>query len=509
MNKALSFLLGLLAFAISIIIVIMESSSYVYYDARNVYRVYLNGESLGLIEDKKELEDYIDQKQQAIKQKYNVKNVYSPNGLKIEPETTYNEKLESVESIYDKISDEEDFTINGYTVTIVDTKETKDAKDKKQTQRIKEYIYLLDKNILEGAVNDVVKSFVNEKEYQDYLNEVKKDQTALGTIIENIYLKEQISIKKGRVPANQKIYSDKQELARYLLFGTNEKNKTYRVKSGDTVKNIAYNNKMSTTELLIANHTIKDEDSLLYPGQEVIISYINPVLTVVEETHSVKKESIRYKTIEQKDSSMYSGTSKVTQKGKTGESKVTRKMEKQNGKITEALIVSSEVLKNPVNKIVKVGTKQSSYGGSGSGSVYTGPIVLSGDWGWPTVSRYTITTYFGYQLRSDIGESSARWHDGMDIAGLGCGTPIYAANGGKVVTAGWYYGYGNTVRIDHGGGLVTLYGHLNSVYVSSGQTVAKGQRIGAMGNTGYSFGCHLHYGLAVNGTMSDPLSLYK
>lgn len=508
MSKTTSFLLGLCAFAISIILVIVESASYVYYDARNVYRVYLNGESLGIIDSKKELEEYINNKQEAIKQKYNVKNVYIPNGLKIEPETTYNEATETVESIYNKISDQEDFTINGYTVTIVDTKEQKDEKDKKKTQRIKEYIYLLDKDILESAINDVVKSFVNEKQYQDYLNETKKDQTALGTIIENVYIKEQISIKKGKIPANQKIYSDKQELARYLLFGTNEKNKTYKVKTGDSVKNIAYNNKMSTTELLIANRDIQDENSLLYPNQEVVISYINPVITIVEETHTVKKESVRYKTIEQKDSSMYVGSSKVTQKGQKGESKVTRKIEKQNGKITEALIVSTEVLKEPINKIVKVGTKKS-YSGSGGADVYTGPVVLSGDWGWPTTSRYTITTYFGYQLRSDIGEYSARWHDGMDIAGLGCGSPIYAANGGKVITAGWYYGYGYTVRINHGGGLITLYGHLSSIAVSNGQTVSKGQRIGNMGNTGYSYGCHLHYGLSVGGAMSDPLSLYK
>lgn len=500
MNKAVSILLSLCALAISIIIVIFKSTSYVYYDARNVYRVYLNGTSIGLIEEKKDLEDYINKKQETIKQKYDVKNVYIPNGLKIIKETTYNEKIEKVENIYNKISNEEDFTINGYTVTIVDTKEKKDEKDNKITQRIKEYIYLLDKDILEGAVNSVVKSFVNEKEYQDYLNEVQKDQTSLGTIIENVYLKEQISIKQGKIPANEQIYAKEQDLARYLLFGTNEKNKTYKVKSGDSVKSIADANKMSTTELLIANNDIKDDDSLLYPNQEIIISYINPVLTVVEETHNVKKESMRYKTIEQKDSSMYKGTKKIVQKGTKGESKITRKIEKQNGKITEALIVSSEILKEPTNKIVKVGTKGSSY--------YAGPIELNGDWGWPTTSRYTITTRFGYQLRSDIGESSARWHDGMDIAGLGCGTPIYAANSGKVITAGWLSGYGNTVKINHGGGHITLYGHLNSISVSTGQTVSRGQRVGSMGNTGYSFGCHLHYGLSVNGKKADPMLLY-
>ena len=507
MNKAVTVVLSILALIISAAAVMFDSTAYAFYEARDIYRVYLNGESLGIIESKKEFEEYINDKQEEIKKKYNVDKVYSPNGLKIEKETTYNEKLSSVEEIYNKIANEEDFTIDGYTITIVDVKETKNEKDEKKTEHIKEYLYALDKNILTDAVNDVVKSFVDEKQYEDYLNETKKDQTALGTIIENVYIKEQISVKKERIPANKKIYQTEQDLARYLLFGTNEKSKTYKVKTGDNVKTIAESNKMSSEEFLIANQNITDENALLYEGQEVVISYINPVITIVEDTHVVKNESIRFKTIEQKDSSMFVGTSKVTQKGKTGESKITRKIEKQNGKITQALITESEVLSEPINKIVKVGTKQYS-SSSGSTSVYSGPVNVSGDWGWPTVSRYTITTYFGYQLRSDIGESSARWHDGMDIAGLGCGTPIYAANGGTVITAGWYGGYGNTVRINHGNGIITLYGHLNSMYVSNGQTVEKGQRIGAMGNTGYSFGCHLHYGLSVNGNLANPLSLY-
>ena len=510
MSKGASIFLGICAFAISIIMVILESTSYIYYDARNVYRVYLNGDSLGLIENKKDLEDFINKNQESIKKQYNVKNVYIPNGLKIEPETTYNEKIESVESIYNKIAHQEDFTINGYTVTISDikTKKNKDN-DKKESQKIKEYLYLLDDDILETAVNDVVKSFVNEKQYQDYLNEIKKDQTAIGTIIENVYLKEQISIKKGKIPVNSKIYSDSNELARYLLFGTNEKNKTYKVKSGDNVKNIAYDNKMSTTELLIANHDIKDEDSLLYPGQEVVISYINPVITVIEETHSVKKEKIRYKTIEQKDSSMYVGNSKTIQKGQKGESKVTRKIEKHNGKITQALIVNTEVLKDPVNKIVKIGTKAASSSGSGYYTGPLGPANISGDWAWPTVRNYTITEYWGYGLRSDIGESYSRMHDGIDISGLGCGTPIYAANNGTVIYASWYPGYGNYIEINHGNGIITFYGHLQSIGVGKGRTVSKGQSIATMGNTGYSYGCHLHFGMRYNGRSADPLSLYK
>lgn len=92
MNKAKYIFLTLLALAISIITVILQSTSYVYYEAQNVYRVYLNGNSLGIIESKKELENYVNKKQEALKEKYNVDNVYIPQGLKIVKETTYNEK---------------------------------------------------------------------------------------------------------------------------------------------------------------------------------------------------------------------------------------------------------------------------------------------------------------------------------------------------------------------------------------------------------------------------------
>ena len=484
MNKSKYIFLTILAFAISIIIVILESTSYVFYEAQNVYRVYLNGKSLGIIESKKDLENYVNDKQQDLKNKYNVDNVYIPQGLKIRQETTYNEDTESVEEIYNKISSEEDFTINGYTVTITDIKENGTS----DTQKIKEYLYILDESILKEAVNDVVKSFVDETEYEDYLNETTKDPKSEGEIIENVYIKEQISVKKGRIPANQKIYQTEQELAQYLLFGTNEKNKIYKVKAGDNIKEIANKNEMSPEEFLIANQDISDENALLYEGQEVVISYINPIITVVEETHSVKKESLRYKTIEKTDENLMPGHYEVIQKGKKGESIITRKMEKQNGKITEAIIVSSEVVTEPINKIVKTGS--------------------SVDWAWPTVSNYTITEYFGYVLRSDIGETVSRSHDGIDIAGLGCGSPIYATNSGTVVFAGWGSGLGNEIEISHGNGIISTYAHLNSVYVSVGQQVKKGDRIGAMGNTGYSFGCHLHFQMEKNGTLFNPMALF-
>jgi len=480
-NKSLSIFLTIIAFAISILLAIFESGSYIYYDAENVYRVYLNGESLGIIEEKEELEDYINDKQQALKNKYNVDNVYIPNGLKIKEETTYNEKTESIEKIYNKISQEEDFTISGYTITITDKKEvTNEEEEKIETQKIKEYIYVLDKNILQDAVNQVVKSFVDEKEYQEYLNETKQDLTREGTVIENVYIKEQISIKKGKIPANEKIYQTEQELAKYLLFGTNNNDKIYKVKSGETLKEIANNNKLSPEEFLIANKNITDENALLYEGQEVVVSLINPVITIVEETHTVAKEAIRYKTIEKEDDSMMAGHSEVIQEGKKGKSLITRKIQKENGKIITALIVSSEVLEEPVNKIVRKGAET--------------------DWGWPTVANYTLTDGFMWRW--------GKMHQAQDIAGLGCGTPIYSIKAGRVITARYHWSFGNYVEVDHGNGYISLYAHMTTLSVYEGQKVGMGQQLGTMGNTGQSYGCHLHLQVEFNGVYFDPMKLY-
>ena len=94
-------------------------------------------------------------------------------------------------------------------------------------------------------------------------------------------------------------------------------------------------------------------------------------------------------------------------------------------------------------------------------------------------------------------------HKGMDIAS-GYGNPIYASAGGTVILARWYSGYGKCVMIDHGNGVVTLYGHASALYVSAGQTVAQGQVIAAVGSTGQSTGNHCHFEVRVNGRTTNP-----
>jgi murein DD-endopeptidase MepM/ murein hydrolase activator NlpD len=113
---------------------------------------------------------------------------------------------------------------------------------------------------------------------------------------------------------------------------------------------------------------------------------------------------------------------------------------------------------------------------------------------WPVSG--TVTSPFGYRW--------GRLHAGIDI-GAPYGAPIYAAASGTVVLAAWTGGYGNYTCIDHGGGLATCYAHQSSYVVSAGASVSQGQVIGYVGNTGHSFGAHLHFEVRINGNPVDPL----
>jgi len=105
-------------------------------------------------------------------------------------------------------------------------------------------------------------------------------------------------------------------------------------------------------------------------------------------------------------------------------------------------------------------------------------------------------------VTSGFGPRWGGMHEGLDIAAP-CGTPLRAAAAGTIIFAGWMGGYGNLTIIDHGNGLATAYGHQSAIY--AGGTVSQGQTIGAVGTTGHSTGCHLHFEVRVNGSPVDPL----
>ena len=118
---------------------------------------------------------------------------------------------------------------------------------------------------------------------------------------------------------------------------------------------------------------------------------------------------------------------------------------------------------------------------------------------WPISGP--ITSEFGWRTHPIFG--SARFHSGLDIGG-DYGMPIHAAASGVVIESGWIGGYGNTIMIEHGSGIVTLYGHNESLAVGVGQQVNQGDVIAYCGSTGNSTGPHCHFEVRVNGEPVSP-----
>lgn len=473
---------------------------------RQLYNVYLAGKSIGIIESKEALENYIDEKQQELKNKYHVDKVYAPNDLDIVKEITYDNKISTVEEIYKKIENikgASSFTIDGYKIYIKGIE--KKNEDGTTTTTDDVTLYVLDKDIFTNSVTKTVTAFIDKDTYEAYLNDTQKkiEGNDTGTIIENLYIQNTITIKKDRIPAGDKIYETEEELSKFLLFGTTDEQETYIVKAGDTIEEISNNNKLSTEEFLIANTNFKTAQDLLYPGQEVKLGLISPKFDLVEVEHVVSQKPIKMETIYKDDDTQYVGYEKVEQDGKDGLALVTEKIQLVNGEIQDTVQANSVVLSPSINKIVVRGTKR--YSSSSLGPNVDVPVGI-GSWVWPTNSPYTISSYFSWRW--------GKHHDAVDITGSGYGSPIKAANNGIIVQSGYTSTNGNYIVIAHQNGYYTLYAHMAARYKQVGDIVMAGDQIGTMGNTGFAYGVHLHFGLYKGypfrgGVAINPLNLYQ
>lgn len=457
-------------------------------DVNLLYQVYLNGEKIGVIEDKDELYDLINDKQKEIKLKYDVDNVYPPNDFNIKKLYTYEDDIVDISEIYSKIAAADDFTIKGYQVNI----------KPKEGEEIK--VNILNKKIFEEAINNFVMAFVDEETYTNYVNGEQEEITEVGSIIENMNFDEAITIKEAYVSVNEKIYTDAMELSQYLLFGSNAENKTYTVQAGDTIASISDANKLNPEEFLIANPRFKSEDSLLAINDLVNITLIDPVITLTYQLYSVEDVEQYFEKTTVYDKTKPSSYSEITQPGVNGITRVTSRYAVINGEQTQGIVkISEEVIREKVNQITTKGNKKTYYGT---------PVNLDGDWAWPTNSGYIITSPYGWRW--------GKYHDAIDIAlGYGIGSPIYSAGDGVVADVFYQSTGGKMITIDHGNNIFTMYAHLNSQLVKKGQAVKRGEKIGTMGNTGFSTGPHLHFavsqGMPYNGSYKffNPLSLYK
>lgn len=425
--------------------------------------------------------------------------INEPNGLQVRKVTTYNNETIPVEKIYEEIKEDKPFTVKGYQIAV----KSIDSDSGKTTVQ---NIYVLDPDIFKKAVESMIKTYLGEADYNAYYNEAQTKIQTVGYYINNVYVEENITIKEMQIPVNEIIYMDDVNLAKYLLFGTTDKQQVYIVEDGDTISSIAMKNKISTSEFLISNRQFTSESSLLFSGQQVVIGVTDPQIKIVVEKEVREEVESQYNTTERINPDKVIGNDTVIQKGENGLLRVSRLTKSINGDVVSVEPVGeNEILKYPIDEVIE-------RGGKAAPSLGTGSFI------WPTNPGYMITSYYQWRISPISGKRE--FHTGLDIAGTGYRSPIYAADNGTVITAagGCGYGYsscnggwGNYVVINHNNDYYTMYAHMDELLMTVGQTVGKGTQIGYMGHTGYATGDHVHYEVWYGGEWQrmNPLDIYQ
>lgn len=268
-----------------------------------------------------------------------------------------------------------------------------------------------------------------------------------------------------------------EDIYKMLIQGSVKPTK-YTVQEGDCVGCIAQKFDISPQVIYENNNWIKDDKITV--GDVLDLTVLQPELTVKTVENLVEIETVEPPVEVKKNANMRVGESKTISEGTEGTTRMTYRIVKKNGYVVSEELLSQEVVKKPTPKIVERGTK----------------VVLgegSGRFAMP-VSNARLTSKFG-----------PRWgrnHNGVDFVG---NRNILAADTGVVEFVGTKTGLGKTIIINHKNGYKTVYGHLSSYGVSTGDIVEKGDKIGIMGNTGNSTGVHLHFEVYKNGVLQNPL----
>ena len=259
--------------------------------------------------------------------------------------------------------------------------------------------------------------------------------------------------------------------------------KIYTVKSGDTVSAIGKANNMKVSEIEALNPGL--DPARIKIGQELMLSGPVPYLSVQQTITESYVEAIPYETLLEYDDTMYKNKSKIKVEGVNGTADVVADVTYVNGQETAREVLSYNVTAEPVSAVKIVGTKA------------LPRYMATGKFIKPSNGRFS--SGFGY--RPNLGDK----HTGVDFAGA-TGTNIWAADGGVVTHAGWKGNYGYCVIIDHQNGYVTYYAHCSKLLVKRGDKVAQGDIIAKVGNTGRSFGSHVHFEIRKNGVCQNPLN---
>ena len=427
-----------------------------------VYRIYINDEVVGLINNKEEYDTFIENHMKELLQQYPDQVIYAPTNVRVEEEVTLL-PVDSIDNqaVLSQVAEKADFKTSTNVVTIGEQK-----------------FAVKDTAVVESTLMDLMKYYTGTENLAKIMDTENPIQALSETGSQYIGAKvvEPVKVESSYAAPDEVLTAD--QMRRMMLYGQKEPQQTVTFGEDSSLWYIARDYGLTEEELILLNPQVEGLKWGELLGMELDVTPLNPIIHVQTEQEKVNVAPIFYETEYIDDETMLKGQTKVTQTGQNGEFLTRTKVEYVNGEQTNSTVVEETQLSEPVKEVIIRGTK-----------VVSG--VGTGNWVWPTTSRNVTCGYLCYS-----------GHYAIDIS-ASTGQSVYAADNGVVVSASYNAAYGNVILINHKNGYYTRYAHLNSMNVKAGDIVEAGQLIGGAGNTGNSTGTHLHFEIRTN-TGSQP-----
>ncbi len=477
----------------------------------NLFKMYVNGTAVGIIDDQKDVEGLIIEARKRIA-KESTELVLLDYDVVLNGEEVVFGQVDNRELIVNNIckvlseavqkTKKRVYTvkINEYTVNLATSEEVMQllarAKEKYDETSLFQVELVLDPtrelNVLTTKVTAKEDMQTEEPEMfpeagaikavNDMVDEAmkgKEDEFDLGLI--SLDFGENVEVVQAYVDEDQISTLD---AAIEGVTKDQEKSVIYEVVGGDSLSLIAEKNATTIDKIIAMNSNIENENAVIRVGDEIVVTIPEPELSVVR-TEEVYYEEVYDEEVQYIDNDeWYTTDMKTLQDPVSGFRKVVADITYRNTEEADRTLVYEDIVMAAVPKIVERGTK-------------TPPSYLK------PISGGRLSSTFG--RRSAPVKGASTYHKGVDWA-TPIGTAVAASSGGTVAKAGWGSGYGYVVYINHPDGRQTRYGHLSKILVKAGQTVKQGEKIALSGNTGRSSGPHIHFEILVNGAQVNPLS---
>lgn len=420
----------------------------VLYNQNEAFTVKVDGKVVGVVRKKEDFSSILERMQRNLHNAYNTEVVFNQN-ITYEKTRAKDEALTDQKTLQKSVQQFMNFKVKAHGIKVN---------------------------------GEIIAILATQEEAERVLEDLKKSYTpAEGATIEKIFFEESVAIEE--VPAEAKDLKSCEDALKLIQQGTEEV-KVHEIQPGESFWTIAKKYDLKVDDLVKANPEVNPDKLQL--KQKISLVVPKPLITIATIEKARLDEKIPFDIEFEETAVLFKGETRIKVEGKDGKRQILAEIVKHNGIEVSRNVLEENILEAPKKQVVLKGTKNPP------------PKVGTGTFSNPT--RGSLTSRFGWRWGSK--------HEGIDIAAK-VGTPVHAADGGKVVFSGTKGAYGKLVIIDHGGGYQTYYAHNSKIVVSVGDKVHKGQKISEVGNTGRSTGPHLHFEVRKNGTPVNPLKYVK